>query len=79
MSSDSGHRSSLKSFHSASLLSAVLESTASKIHPLEPGLDIDLDSPGTPDQKRRCIYESMGRISSSTRISESKKSGQHKR
>jgi hypothetical protein len=50
------HRSSFKSLHRASIVSSLFESTTKKIHPLEPGVEIEIESPDTPE--RRSIYDS---------------------
>ncbi|XP_063696774.1 innexin shaking-B [Culicoides brevitarsis] len=56
MISDSERRSSFKSLRSASLVSSIFDSPATKIHPLDPTADIELQSPGSPE--RRSIYDS---------------------
>lgn len=56
MISDSERRSSFKSLRSASLVSSIFDSPQTKIHPLDPAADIELQSPGSPE--RRSIYDS---------------------
>jgi hypothetical protein len=95
MISDCDKRSSIKSLRSASLVSSIFDSATSIIHPLEPGVEIEIESPGTPE--RRSIFDSghlsshkggpsgVGRSSISGRTSDYKKSAvgssvsQHKR
>lgn len=63
MISDCDKRSSIKSLRSASLVSSIFDSATSIIHPLEPGVDIEIEieSPGTPE--RRSLFDS-GHLSS---------------
>lgn len=55
MISDFERRNSFKSFRSASLVNSIFDSPATKIHPLDPTADLELQSPGSPE--RRSIYE----------------------
>lgn len=86
MISDCDKRSSIKSLRSASLVSSIFDSATSIIHPLEPAVEIEIESPGTPD--RRSIFDTghlsthkggpsgigAGRSSISGRTSDFKKS-----
>lgn len=84
MISDCDKRSSIKSLRSASLVSSLFESATSIIHPLErlePNVEIEIDSPNTPE--RHSLFDStqlshVGR-SVSSRSADINKSVQHKR
>lgn len=53
MISECDKRSSIKSLRSASLVSSIFDSATSIIHPLEPGVDIEIESPGTPERRNK--------------------------
>lgn len=48
--------SSIKSLRSGSLVSSLFESATSIIHPLERNVEIEIDSPNTPE--RHSLFES---------------------
>lgn len=54
MISDCDKRGSIKSLRSASLVSSLFDSATSVIHPLDPGVDIELDNSqsDSPDQSQ---------------------------
>ena len=83
MFSDSDNRISLKTFRSASIVSSILDSGGStKVHPLDPSVELELESPDTPP--RRGIYDSgqlshMGRAASGRNSIDTRRGLQHKR
>lgn len=85
MISDCDKRSSIKSLRSASLVSSLFESATSIIHPLErlePNVEIEFDSPKSPE--RHSLFDStqlshVGSRSVSSRSADIKKSVQQKR
>lgn len=86
MISDCDKRSSIKSLRSASLVSSLFDSATSIIHPLDPGVDIELDSSGTPRTPdcRHSIFDQsqlthVGRSISSAKSNDLRKSIQDKR
>jgi hypothetical protein len=84
MISDCDKRSSIKSLRSASLVSSLFESATSIIHPLErfePNVEIEIDSPGTPERRSLFDTEQLSHVgrSASSRSTEVKKSVQLKR
>lgn len=83
MISDCDKRSSIKSLRSASLVSSLFDSATSIIHPLDPGVEIELDSSGTPDRRHSIFDQSqlthVGRSISSAKSNDLRKSIQDKR
>lgn len=83
MLSDPDSRADLKTFRSASLVSSILDTGGStKFHPLDPSVELELESPDTP--RRRGIYDSghhshMGRAASTRSLVDTRRGIQHKR